>query len=73
VDDANSITQDSKADITTFREALPSRVNNEDSRNRDHHAAAATSADVSAVAQSILVTITSCIPMRYEHGRNTRP
>jgi predicted phage terminase large subunit-like protein len=67
VDDANSVVK-LDADILTFREALPSRVNNDDSAiviimQRLHER------DISAVASDLgydhLV-----IPMRYEQGRN---
>lgn len=67
VDDANS---DAKraADIVTFREALPSRVNNDKSAiviimQRLHEG------DISAAA-SELGYAHLCIPMRYEPGRN---
>lgn len=67
VDDANSITK-LQGDITTFREALPSRVNNEDSAivivmQRLHEK------DVSAVALDLGYDHL-CIPMRYEEGRS---
>lgn len=67
VDDANSVVK-LDADILTFREALPSRVNNDESAiviimQRLHER------DISAVAADLgydhLV-----IPMRYEPGRN---
>lgn len=67
VDDANSIVK-LDADIITFREALPSRVNNESSAivivmQRLHEK------DVSAVAQELGYDHL-CIPMRYEEGRS---
>jgi len=67
VDDANSVTK-LAGDITTFREALPSRVNNE-------HSAIViimqrlNEGDVSAVALDLDYQHL-CIPMRYE-GRKT--
>lgn len=66
VDDANSPTK-LAADITTFREALPSRVNNDQSAiviimQRLHER------DVSAVAIDLGYEHL-CIPMRYESGR----
>ena len=68
VDDANSAAR-LTSDIVTFREALPSRVNNEDSAiviimQRLHEA------DVSAVAIDLGYEHL-CIPMRFEHGRNS--
>ena len=67
VDDANSSVK-LQADITTFREALPSRVNNELSAiviimQRLNEA------DVSAVAIELGYDHL-CIPMRYEAGRS---
>lgn len=67
VDDANSPTK-LAADIVTFREALPSRVNNEHSAiviamQRLHEK------DVSAVALQLGYDHL-CIPMRYEDGRS---
>jgi predicted phage terminase large subunit-like protein len=67
VDDANSQAK-LAADITTFREALPSRVNNDQSAiviimQRLNEA------DVSAVALEIGYEHL-CIPMRYEPGRS---
>ena len=69
VDDANSAAKLGAA-ITTFREALPSRVNNEDSAiviimQRLHEG------DVSAAALELGYEHL-CIPMRYEGG-NKRP
>lgn len=65
VDDANSPVK-LAADITTFREALPSRVNNDESAiviimQRLNEA------DVSAVAMELGYDHL-CIPMRYERG-----
>lgn len=67
VDDANSPVK-LAADITTFREALPSRVNNDESAiviimQRLHER------DVSAVALELGYQHL-CIPMRYEPGRS---
>lgn len=67
VDDANSAVK-LAADITTFREALPSRVNNDQSAiviimQRLNEA------DVSAVAIDLGYDHL-CIPMRYEKGRS---
>ena len=67
VDDANSQVK-LASDITTFREALPSRVNNDDSAiviimQRLHEK------DVSAVALDLGYDHL-CIPMRYEEGRS---
>lgn len=67
VDDANSPVK-LEADIITFREALPSRVNNEDSaiiivKQRLHER------DVSAVALDLGYEHL-CLPMRYEEGRS---
>ena len=67
VDDANSTTK-LAADIVTFREALPSRVNNEHSAiviamQRLHEK------DVSAIALQLGYEHL-CIPMRYEEGRS---
>lgn len=67
VDDANSSVK-LAADIVTFREALPSRVNNDQSAiviimQRLNEA------DVSAVAMDIGYDHL-CIPMRYERGRS---
>lgn len=67
VDDANSVAK-LDADIVTFREALPSRVNNENSAivivmQRLHEK------DVSAVAKELGYDHL-CIPMRYEEGRS---
>lgn len=67
VDDANSATK-LEADILTFREALPSRVNNDESAiiiimQRLHEK------DVSAVALDLGYQHL-CIPMRYEEGRS---
>ncbi|TXC64980.1 hypothetical protein FRZ32_08475 [Sphingosinicella ginsenosidimutans] len=67
VDDANSVVK-LEADITTFREALPSRVNNEESAivivmQRLHER------DVSAVALDLGYDHL-CLPMRYEEGRS---
>lgn len=67
VDDANSVVK-LESDILTFREALPSRVNNDQSaiviimqRLNEN--------DISAVAKD-LGYHHLCIPMRYETGRN---
>lgn len=67
VDDANSATK-LAADVMTFREALPSRVNNDKSAiviimQRLNEA------DVSAVALELGYKHL-CIPMRYENGRS---
>jgi predicted phage terminase large subunit-like protein len=67
VDDANS-TAKLAGDILTFREALPSRVNNDESAiaiimQRLHEK------DVSAVALDLGYQHL-CIPMRYEEGRS---
>lgn len=67
VDDANSPTK-LEGDILTFREALPSRVNNDESAiiiimQRLHER------DVSAVALDLGYEHL-CIPMRYEIGRS---
>lgn len=67
VDDANSAAK-LAADILTFREALPSRVNNDESAiviimQRLHEK------DVSAVALDLGYEHL-CIPMRYEEGRS---
>lgn len=67
VDDANSVAHLS-AGVMTFREALPSRVNNEKSAivivmQRVNEA------DVSSVAIELGYDHL-CIPMRYEHGRS---
>lgn len=67
VDDANSIVK-LAADITTFREALPSRINNDQSAiiivmQRLHER------DVSAVALDLGYEHL-CLPMRYEEGRS---
>lgn len=67
VDDANSPVK-LAADITLFREAMPSRVNNEDSAiviimQRLNEA------DISAVALDLGYDHL-CIPMRYEQGRS---
>lgn len=67
VDDANSVTKLS-ADVTTFREALPSRVNNDKSAiviimQRLNEA------DVSSVAIELGYDHL-CIPMRYEWGHS---
>ncbi len=67
VDDANSPTK-LDGDILTFREALPSRVNNDESAiiiimQRLHER------DVSAVALDLSYEHL-CIPMRYEPGRS---
>jgi predicted phage terminase large subunit-like protein len=67
VDDANSVVR-LEADITTFREALPSRVNNEESAivivmQRLHER------DVSAVALELGYDHL-CLPMRFEEGRS---
>lgn len=67
VDDANSVAK-LAGDITTFREALPSRVNNDKSAiviimQRLNEA------DVSAVAIELGYDHL-CIPMRYERGRS---
>lgn len=67
VDDANSVVK-LAGDITTFREALPSRVNNDQSAivivmQRLHEK------DVSAVALDLGYEHL-CIPMRYEEGRS---
>lgn len=67
VDDANSATK-LAADILTFREALPSRVNNDQSAiaiimQRLHER------DVSAVALDLGYEHL-CLPMRYEEGRS---
>lgn len=67
VDDANSATK-LAGDILTFREALPSRVNNDESAiviimQRLHEK------DVSAVALDLGYQHL-CIPMRYEEGRS---
>lgn len=67
VDDANSPVK-LAGDITTFREALPSRVNNDQSAivivmQRLHER------DVSAVAMDLGYDHL-CIPMRYEEGRS---
>lgn len=67
VDDANSQTK-LAADILTFREALPSRVNNDNSAiviimQRLHEK------DVAAVAIDLGYEHL-CIPMRYEEGRS---
>lgn len=67
VDDANSPTK-LEGDILTFREALPSRVNNDESAiiiimQRLHEK------DVSAVALDLGYEHL-CIPMRYEAGRS---
>lgn len=67
VDDANSLVK-LEADIVTFREALPSRVNNDQSAivivmQRLHEK------DVSAVAVDLGYDHL-CIPMRYEEGRS---
>jgi predicted phage terminase large subunit-like protein len=68
VDDANSIVK-LAADIMTFREALPSRVNNDESAiiiimQRLHER------DVSAVALELGYDHL-CLPMRYEKGRSS--
>lgn len=67
VDDANSIVK-LEGDIMTFREALPSRVNNDESAivivmQRLHER------DVSAVALDLGYDHL-CLPMRYEDGRS---
>jgi len=67
VDDANSIVK-LEGDIMTFREALPSRVNNDESAivivmQRLHER------DVSAVALELGYEHL-CLPMRYEEGRS---
>jgi predicted phage terminase large subunit-like protein len=67
VDDANSIVK-LEGDILTFREALPSRVNNDESAivivmQRLHER------DVSAVALDLGYDHV-CLPMRYEDGRS---
>jgi len=67
VDDANSQAK-LKADIVTFREALPSRVNNEDSAIVIIMQRLAVG-DVSDVALELGYEHL-CIPMRYEHGRS---
>lgn len=68
VDDANSVVK-LAGDIQTFREALPSRVNNDQSAivivmQRLHEK------DVSAVALDLGYEHL-CIPMRYEEGRSS--
>lgn len=67
VDDANSQAK-LKADIVTFREALPSRVNNEDSAIVIIMQRLAVG-DVSDVALELGYEHL-CIPMRYEPGRS---
>lgn len=67
VDDANSAAK-LHADIVTFREALPSRVNNEDSAIIIIMQRLAVG-DVSDVAVELGYDHL-CIPMRYEHGRS---
>lgn len=67
VDDANSVVK-LDTDIVTFREALPSRVNNDESAiviimQRLHEK------DVSAVALELGYDHL-CLPMRYEEGRS---
>lgn len=67
VDDANSLVK-LAADIITFREALPSRVNNDESAivivmQRLHER------DVSAIALELGYEHL-CLPMRYEEGRS---
>lgn len=69
VDDANSAVK-LKADIITFREALPSRVNNEDSAIIIIMQRLAVG-DVSDVALELGYEHL-CLPMRYEVGRSKR-
>lgn len=67
VDDANSVVK-LAADVTLFREAMPSRINNDDSAivvimQRLNEL------DISAVAIELGYTHL-CLPMRYERGRS---